>query len=51
MVSTLKWQTRVVSCFIDSSGYALGSIEGRVTIEYVEEKDQTYAATTFKVLM
>ncbi|KAI9680549.1 MAG: RNA export factor gle2 [Caeruleum heppii] len=38
--SPLKWQTRVVSCFTDSSGFAVGSIEGRCAIQYVEEKDQ-----------
>lgn len=37
--SPLKFQTRVVSCFTDSSGYAIGSIEGRCAIQYVEEKD------------
>ncbi|KAI8893685.1 WD40-repeat-containing domain protein, partial [Globomyces pollinis-pini] len=40
IASSLKWQTRVVSCFPDATGYALGSIEGRVSIEYVEDKDQ-----------
>lgn len=39
--SPLKWQTRVVSCFSDASGYAVGSIEGRCAIHYVEEKDQS----------
>jgi len=39
--SPLKWQTRVVSCFADASGFAIGSIEGRCAIQYVEEKDQT----------
>ena len=39
--SPLKWQTRVVSCFTDASGYAMGSIEGRCAIQYIEEKDQT----------
>ncbi|KAI8978485.1 WD40-repeat-containing domain protein [Pilobolus umbonatus] len=38
-VSPLKWQTRVVSCFTDGKGYAIGSIEGRVGIQYVEDKD------------
>lgn len=37
--SPLKWQTRVVSCFPDSSGFAVGSIEGRCAIQYIEEKD------------
>ncbi|CDH51264.1 poly rna export protein [Lichtheimia corymbifera JMRC:FSU:9682] len=39
--SPLKWQTRVVSCFPDQKGYAIGSIEGRVGIQYVEDKDQS----------
>ncbi|KAF1988085.1 WD40 repeat-like protein [Aulographum hederae CBS 113979] len=37
--SPLKWQTRVVSCFTDASGFAVGSVEGRCAIQYVEEKD------------
>jgi len=37
--SPLKWQTRVVSCFTDSQGFAIGSIEGRCAIQYVEDKD------------
>lgn len=37
--SPLKWQTRVVSCFTDATGYAVGSIEGRCAINYVEERD------------
>ncbi|KAI8139788.1 WD40-repeat-containing domain protein [Fennellomyces sp. T-0311] len=37
--SPLKWQTRVVSCFIDGKGCAIGSIEGRVGIQYVQEAD------------
>jgi mRNA export factor len=37
--SPLKWQTRVVSCFTDSMGFAIGSIEGRCAIQYVEDKD------------
>jgi len=44
MQSPLKWQTRVVSCFTDASGFAVGSIEGRCAIQYVEEKD---AASNF----
>lgn len=37
--SPLKWQTRVVSCFTDGAGFAVGSIEGRCAIQYVEPKD------------
>ncbi|KAJ9616379.1 RNA export factor gle2 [Cladophialophora chaetospira] len=36
--SPLKFQTRVLSCFTDASGFAVGSIEGRCAIQYVEEK-------------
>ncbi|RUS32495.1 WD40 repeat-like protein [Jimgerdemannia flammicorona] len=39
--SPLKWQTRVVSCFPNGTGFAIGSIEGRVGIQYVEEKDHS----------
>ena len=37
--SPLKFQTRVVSCFIKGNGYAIGSVEGRCAIQYVDEKD------------
>ena len=37
--SPLKWQTRVASCFTDSKGFAIGSIEGRCAIQYVEDSD------------
>lgn len=40
--SPLKWQTRVVSCFPDANGFAVGSIEGRCAIQYVDEKDSAY---------
>ncbi|WVQ86232.1 hypothetical protein IAT38_008400 [Cryptococcus sp. DSM 104549] len=32
--SPLKWQTRVVSCFPSGDAFAVGSIEGRVAIQY-----------------
>lgn len=35
----LKYQTRVVTCFPNRTGFAVGSIEGRVAIQYVEERD------------
>ena len=41
MQSPLKWQTRVVTCFSDATGFAVGSIEGRCAIQYVEEKDSS----------
>jgi len=39
--SPLKFQTRVVSCFPDATGFAVGSVEGRCAIQYVEEKDSS----------
>ena len=39
MQSPLKWQTRVVTCFNDATGFAVGSIEGRCAMQYIEEKD------------
>ncbi|EGF79860.1 hypothetical protein BATDEDRAFT_16768 [Batrachochytrium dendrobatidis JAM81] len=44
IISPLKWQTRVISCFPSFNGYAIGSIEGRVAIQYIEDRD---AANTF----
>ncbi|KAL7320544.1 RNA export factor gle2 [Mucor circinelloides] len=37
--SPLRWQTRVVKCYPDSKGYAVGSIEGRAGFQYLETKD------------
>ncbi|KAK4996948.1 RNA export factor gle2 [Elasticomyces elasticus] len=44
--SPLKWQTRVVSCFQggqtgDGEGFAIGSIEGRCAIQYVDDKQSS----------
>lgn len=45
--SPLKYQTRCVAVFPDLNGYALGSIEGRVALEYFSdgsaEKKKSYA--------
>jgi len=37
--SALKFQSRCVAAFPDRTGFALGSIEGRVAIGHVEQKD------------
>ncbi len=37
--SPLKFQSRCLSIFPDKSGFALGSIEGRVAISHIEQKD------------
>jgi len=39
--SPLKTQTRVVSCFPTSDGFAVGSVEGRVAVHYVDDKDSS----------
>lgn len=45
MQSPLKWQTRVISCFPDASGFAVGSIEGRCAIQYVDDKNSGYVSS------
>lgn len=35
--SPLKFQSRCVSCFPDQTGFAIGGIEGRVGIQYVQK--------------
>lgn len=37
--SSLKYQTRTLRLFPDGTGFALGSIEGRVAIEYLDEEE------------
>ncbi|CAH1760241.1 13463_t:CDS:2 [Entrophospora sp. SA101] len=39
VTSTLKFQTRCITCFPSGTGYAIGSIEGRVGIQYFDEKE------------
>ena len=34
--SSLKYQTRVVTCYPNGAGYAMSSVEGRVAIEYFD---------------
>lgn len=43
--SALRLQSRVVCCFPDKSGFAIGSIEGRVSVAYLDDskKDDTFA--------
>jgi len=36
-VSPLKYQTRCVTAFPDKTGYLVGSIEGRVAVQHVED--------------
>jgi hypothetical protein len=48
--SSLKYQTRCVACYPDGQGYALGSVEGRVAMEYFDLSPAAQAAKyAFKV--
>lgn len=44
--SPLKWQLRAITCFRDATGFAMGSIEGRCAIQYIEEKNAAYVFPT-----
>jgi len=37
LVSPLRYQTRCVACFPDKTGYLVGSVEGRVAVQHVDE--------------
>eukprot|EP00913_Durusdinium_trenchii_P000638 g591.t1 len=41
--TALKMQTRAISCFPDKTGYAVGSIEGRCSIAYIEDTSKNFA--------
>ncbi|GMM55460.1 RNA export factor [Maudiozyma humilis] len=46
--SPLKWQTRVVACYNEGDGYAIGSVEGRCAIRYVDDEVQKKNGFSFK---
>ncbi|KAK9315387.1 WD40-repeat-containing domain protein [Lipomyces starkeyi] len=46
--SQLKMQTRVISCYPAGNGFAVGSIEGRCAIQYVEDREQQKLGFSFK---
>ena len=39
-VSSLKFRTCVIECFPNCQGYVLGSIEGRVAVEFIEPEQE-----------
>ncbi|KAI8804360.1 Poly(A)+ RNA export protein [Cladochytrium replicatum] len=39
--SPLKHQTRIIGCFPSANGFAVGSVEGRVGIQYVAENESS----------
>jgi mRNA export factor len=41
--TALKMQTRTIACFPDKTGYAVGSIEGRCSIAYIEDASKNFA--------
>ncbi|KAL6937869.1 RNA export factor gle2 [Hanseniaspora osmophila] len=48
MVSPLKWQTKSIACFNQANGYALGSIEGRCSIQYIDPEEHRKVGFSFK---
>ncbi|ODQ78191.1 hypothetical protein BABINDRAFT_65513 [Babjeviella inositovora NRRL Y-12698] len=46
--SPLKWQTRSIACYLQGNGYALGSIEGRCSIQYVDDAEQAKLGFSFR---
>ncbi|CCE65212.1 hypothetical protein TPHA_0K00780 [Tetrapisispora phaffii CBS 4417] len=46
--SPLKMQTRTIACYPSGDGYAIGSIEGRIAIRYLDEEIQKKSGFSFK---
>eukprot|EP01040_Poterioochromonas_malhamensis_P021812 gene21812-26401_t len=44
--SPLQYQTRTISIFTDTQGYAIGCIEGRIALEYFDEAQNKGKTTT-----
>jgi hypothetical protein len=40
IVSPLKYQTRCVATFPDKQGFLVGSIEGRVAVQHIDDSEQ-----------
>ncbi|CAG99973.1 RNA export factor GLE2 [Kluyveromyces lactis] len=47
-LSPLKWQTRSISCYNEGNGFAIGSIEGRCAVQYIDEQEQRKDGFSFK---
>ena len=47
-VSSLKYQLKSVACFPEKNGYAVGSIEGRIGFQLVEDKPNSPEVFAFK---
>lgn len=44
----LKWQTRTVLCYPQGNGFAVGSIEGRCAIQYIDDAEQSKFGFLFR---
>ncbi len=42
--SSLRYQTRCLRCYPDATGYAMGSVEGRVAMEYYDMSESVQVA-------
>ncbi|CAH2354520.1 mRNA export factor Gle2p [[Candida] railenensis] len=47
-MSPLKWQTRSVCCYPQGNGFAIGSIEGRCAIQYIDDNEQSKLGFSFR---
>lgn len=47
-MSPLKYQTRSISCYPSGDGFAIGSIEGRCGLQYVDDMQQKERGFSFK---
>lgn len=47
-MSPLKWQTRTVSCYPQGNGFAIGLIESRCAIQYIDDAEQSKNGFSFK---
>jgi mRNA export factor len=46
-LSPLKHQSRVITCFLDATGFALGGVEGRVSFQYATDQDNDRLNSSF----
>lgn len=47
-LSPLKYQTRAITCYPQGNGYAIGSIEGRCAIQYIDDSEQSKFGFSFR---
>ena len=44
--SSLRYQTRCLRCYPDATGFAMGSVEGRVAMEYFDMSEKVQVGRT-----